>query len=121
VSYHFPIIELFDRLAIAEIKWIKTQNNQEELDWYRDQTKDFDLNLIQQPLETLMSIHNTIWNLEAELKSGREQELSLEEIGRRAILIRDWNNKRIAVKNKIAGLLGCKVKEIKQDHLSENV
>ena len=45
MSYHFPIIELFDRLAIAEIKWIKTQNNQEELDRYRDQTKDFDLNL----------------------------------------------------------------------------
>ena len=119
MNYKFPVIELFDRLAIAEIKWARTQSNQEELKWYQDQVKSFDLTLIQAPLNTLKDIHNTIWGLEAELKSGREVELSLEEIGRRAILIRDWNNKRIAIKNIIADLLECSVKEIKQDHLSE--
>ena len=58
-------------------------------------------------------------NTKHELKSGREDKLSLEEIGHRAIAIRDWNNKRITVKNKIAELLGCSVKEIKKEHLSE--
>lgn len=119
MSYRFPVIELFDRLAIAEIKWARTKSNQEELDWYRLQVQKFDLNLVSSPFEELKNIHNTIWELEAELKSGREQELSLEEIGRRAILIRDWNNKRIAIKNKIADRLGCSVKELKKDHLSE--
>lgn len=119
MSYHFPVIELFDRLAIAEIKWQRTHSNQEELDWYRLQVQNFNLDLVTNEFDELKLIHNTIWELEAELKSGREQELSLEEIGRRAILIRDWNNKRIAIKNKIADLLGCSVKELKKDHLSE--
>jgi|LakMenEpi03Aug12_release.lakeMendotaPanAssembly.Ray.scaffolds.fasta_scaffold1030926_2 hypothetical protein len=121
MSYHFPVIELFDRLAIAEVKWIRTHSNQEELDWYRDQTAQFDLSLVKTYLDELKDIHDTIWSLEAQLKSGCEAELSLEEIGRRAILIRDWNNKRVAVKNTIAEILNCPVREIKQDHLSQNV
>ena len=119
MNYKFPVIELFDRLAIAEVKWAKTNSNQEELDWYRDQTAQFDLSAILPYFNKLKDIHNTIWNLEAELKSGCEAELSLEEIGRRAILIRDWNNKRIAIKNIIAEILECPVREIKQDHLSQ--
>ena len=121
MSYHFPVIELFDRLAIAEVKWARTQSNQEELKWYRDQTVQFDLSLIQSYFDELKNIHDTIWSLEAELKSGCEAELGLEEIGRRAILIRDWNNKRIAIKNTIAEKLNCPVREIKKDQLSENV
>jgi hypothetical protein len=118
MSYHFPVIELFDRLAIAEIKWERTRSNQEELEWYRTQVQNFDLTLVMPQLQELKAIHNTIWELEAELKSGREAELNLEEIGRRAIKIRDHNNKRIAVKNQIAELLDCTVREIKRDHLS---
>jgi hypothetical protein len=67
----------------------------------------------------LVGIHNEIWELEAELKTGREAELALEEIGRRAIAIRDHNNKRVALKNAMAEKLNCLVREIKQDHLSE--
>ena len=119
MSYHFPVIELFDRLAIAEVKWARTHSNQEELKWYRDQIVQFDLSLIQSCFDELKNIHDTIWSLETELKSGHEADIGLEEIGRRAILIRDWNNKRIAIKNKIADLLGCNVKEIKKDHLSQ--
>jgi hypothetical protein len=119
MSYYFPVIELFDRLAIAEVKWERTHSNQEELDWYRLQVQDFDLDLVKTYFDELKNIHNTIWGLEAELKSGLEEELSLEEIGRRAILIRNWNNKRITIKNSIAEILNCPVREIKQDHLSE--
>jgi len=115
----FPVLELFDRLAIAEVKWYRTKANQEELDWYRLQVQNFDLNIVAKEIDELKIIQNTIWDSEAELKSGCEQQLSLEEIGRRAISIRDWNNKRIAIKNKIAELLDCKVRELKKDHLSE--
>jgi hypothetical protein len=119
MNYKFPVIELFDRLAIAEVKWNNTHSNQEELAWYQEQTAQFDLDSIKIYYEELKNIHTTIWALEAELKSGCEEELSLEEIGRRAILIRDWNNKRVAIKNQIADILGCSVKELKKDHLSE--
>jgi hypothetical protein len=115
----FPIIELIDRLAIAEVKFQRTDANEQELAWYKNQALHIDFDQIVNEYEDLKRIHNEIWNLEAELKSGREAELALEEIGRRAIAIRDHNNKRVALKNTIAEKLNCPVREIKQDHLSE--
>jgi hypothetical protein len=115
----FPIIELVDRLAIAEIKFKRTKANEEELLWYINQAVRIDLTLIVDEYENLKTIHNEIWELEALLKTGRESELSLEEIGRRAIAIRDYNNKRVALKNLMAEKLNCPVREIKKDHLSE--
>lgn len=116
----FPVIELIDRLAIADVKFKRTQGaNEEELSWYMNEALRIDISAIVDEYEELKRIHNEIWELEAELKTGREAELSLEEIGRRAIAIRDHNNKRVALKNVIAEKLGCSVREIKQDHLSE--
>ena len=115
----FPIIELIDRLAIAEVKFQRTSANKEELLWYKDQALNIDLGEVVNEYEDLKRIHNEIWNLEAELKSGREEELALEEIGRRAIAIRNHNNKRVALKNAIAEKLECPVREIKKDHLSQ--
>ena len=115
----FPIIELVDRLAIAEVKFQRTGANEEELAWYQNQAIHIDLSQIVNEYEDLKRIHNEIWNLEAELKSGREAELELAEIGRRAIAIRDHNNKRVALKNAIAEKLDCPVREIKKDHLSQ--
>jgi hypothetical protein len=115
----FPIIELVDRLAIAEVKFQRTKANEEELLWYMNQSLRIDLTQIVNEYGDLKCIHNKIWELEAELKTGREAELSLEEIGRRAIAIRDHNNKRIKLKNSMAEKLNCSVREIKKDHLSE--
>ena len=115
----FPIIELVDRLAIAEVKFQRTKANEAELLWYKDQALFIDLGKVANEYEDLKLIHNKIWSLEAELKSGREAELALEEIGRRAIAIRDYNKKRVILKNRIAEKLNCSVREIKKDHLSE--
>jgi DNA polymerase III delta prime subunit len=84
-----------------------------------NQSLRIDLTQIVNEYEDLKRIHNEIWELEAELKTGREAELSLEEIGRRAVAIRDHNNKRIRLKNSMAEKLNCSVREIKKDHLSE--
>ena len=115
----FPIIELVDRLAIAEVKFKRTKANEEELLWYMNEAIRIDLTQIVKEYEDLKRIHDEIWELEAELKTGREAELSLEEIGRRAIAIRNHNNKRVTLKNAIAEKLNCLVREIKKDHLSE--
>jgi len=115
----FPIIELVDRYSIACLKFDKTRANKEELDFYVQQLSLFDITAISQQLKELYHIHSCIWDLEAQLKAGKEESLSLEEIGRRAIKIRDNNNKRIALKNSMAEKLGCKVREIKKDHASE--
>lgn len=115
----FPVIELVDRYAIAQLKWDKTQANKEELDFYQAQLVTYEIEQVRSEIDELYEIHRTIWSLESELKTGREQELPLEEIGRRAIAIRDWNHKRIRLKNHMAEVLGCAVREIKRDHASE--
>lgn len=119
ITKSFPVVELVDRYTIAQLKFDKTNANQEELNFYVNKLKQYNLDLIQTDLDQLYSIHKSIWNLEAELKTGREEELALEEIGRRAIAIRDHNNKRVALKNLMAEKLECPVREIKKDHLSQ--
>lgn len=119
MSIKFPIIELVDRLAIAEVKWARTQANAEELAWYKQQMQSQNIESIQSHIAALAEIHNAIWELEKELKSGQEQLLPLEEIGRRAIEIRNLNNRRIQLKNAMAEILNCPVREIKQDHVSQ--
>ena len=115
----FPIIELIDRLAIAEIKFLKTQLNQPEVDWYKQQFDKYDFSNIIVQYEELKDIHLKIWNLESDIRMGLEHKLGLEEVGIRALAIRNWNNKRVALKNQIAEKLQCNVREIKKDHASE--
>lgn len=115
----FPVIELVDRLAIAEIKFERTSANAEELAWYKQQIEHLDLESVKSSLIQLKFIHNSIWDLESDLKSGLEHKHSLEEIGRRAIEIRNLNNQRIKLKNAMAEQLNCTVREIKVDHLSQ--
>ena len=116
-----PVLELIDRLCIARVKHARTRGaNQIELDWYEERYRQ----LPQSPeldadIQAMTDIHHAIWDLEWQLKSGVEQMLSLQEIGRRAIAIRDFNNRRIALKNSIAGHVGHPVREIKQDHLAD--
>lgn len=124
---YLPQLELIDRLCIARVKFERTGGgNQDELDWYESHYQELigdlspdQLTQLQNDIAEITQIHNKIWDLEWQLKSGVEHLLELDEIGRRAIAIRDWNNKRIAYKNSIAALFGLKLREIKTDHLSD--
>ena len=118
----FPAIELIDRYVIAKLKYEKTKGaNIDEFMFYHQQITEanYDLNKVKTELEELYKVHSSIWSLESELKSGKEENLPLEEIGRRAIKIRDLNNQRIKLKNTAAEKLGSTIKEIKQEHLSQ--
>ena len=116
----FPIFELVDRYTIAKLKYELTNDNLPEWEFYQAQLADHDISSVATQLEQLYQIHKKIWALESELKSGAEAQLELAEIGRRAIEIRDWNHKRIALKNHMADLLGQgHIHEIKHNHLSE--
>jgi hypothetical protein len=122
-----PVLELIDRLCIARIKHERTSGaNQDELDWYEDKYRQLieimdarQRATLDHNIAEITVIHNKIWDLEWQLKSGVEHLLSMDEIGRRAIAIRDWNNRRITYKNSIAELFGLKMREIKTDHLSD--
>ena len=122
-----PVLELIDRLCIARIKHERTKGtNQDELDWYEDKYRQLieimdtrQRATLDHNISEITVIHNQIWDLEWQLKSGVEHLLPMDEIGRRAIAIRDWNNRRITYKNSIAELFGLKMREIKTDHLSD--
>ena len=47
----------------------------------------------------LMFMNRMIWELENEMRNGGEDRLGLEEVGKRAVKIRDFNKKRIEYKN----------------------
>ena len=66
----------------------------------------------------LQEINGRIWDLESDIRKGKEGELGLEEVGRRAIAIRNINGERIALKQKIAELHG-EYAEKKYNHASE--
>jgi len=121
-----PQLELIDRLCIARVKYERINGaNKDELDWYEARYQEMiqtlapeQLTQLKSDIEEITRIHNGIWDLEWQLKSGVEHLLPMDEIGRRAIAIRDLNNQRITFKNSIAALFGLKMREIKTDHLS---
>ena len=116
-----PVLELIDRLCIARVKHARTQGaNQVELDWYEQRFRQLPQSAeLDEAVQAMTDIHHAIWDLEWQLKSGVEQMLSLQDIGSRAIAIRDFNNRRIAFKNTVARILKHPVLEIKQDHLAD--
>jgi len=115
----FPVGELVDRLIIARLKQEKLGVITNEGQWYEQAVKHFNLDVIETEMQKLKEAHSAIWELESSLKSGLEEQIPLEEIGKRAIKIRNLNADRIATKNAISTKLNCSVIELKQDHLSE--
>jgi hypothetical protein len=116
----FPVIEIVDRYAIAVVKHTKTQGaNKEELEFYLNQMKLININPTNELVLELINYHNYVWNLEDDFKKCRVDNLPLDEIGRRALLIRDVGFIRMDLKNALAELAGDSVREVKQDHISE--
>ena len=113
--YKFPLIELLDRYCIAVLKFEKLRTNQDELDFYINQLKDFDTKSISNELSELTNIHRRIWELEDDFKKYTvELKYSLEEVGRRAIEVRNINTERYTLKNKIVEKLNDPIKEMKK-------
>lgn len=71
--------------------------------------------------EQLYQINGKIWDLEAAIRQGKEGELGLEEVGKRAIAIREDNGKRIRIKSDIVEKTGLGYKDIKVNHASSKI
>lgn len=112
--FKFPVIELVDRYCIALLKFNKIGTNKEELEFYKEQVSRLNLDLIHKELEQLYDLHMTVWNLEDDFKKYRvDQNFSLEEIGRRALMVRDLMQQRYHLKNRMAEILDDPVREKK--------
>jgi hypothetical protein len=113
-----PISEIADRLSICKLKQERTNEDlKKEIELYEKEVSEY--HNIYEYVDKLYEINGEIWQLEADIRRGREEELGLEEVGRRAILIREWNKKRIAVKNQIVEIFNEGFKDIKINHGSD--
>src|SRR3989344_7041783 len=54
-------------------------------------------------IERMKETNAALWDVEAAIREARKNKLTLEEIGRLAVALRDRNDERTAVKDQIAG------------------
>lgn len=120
-----PVCELCDRLTIARLKLerlpeqeIDKAGLQKQLNYYQAGV-DPDLPRLSCLTEDLYLVNGQIWDAEAAIRQGLDGSLGLEEIGRRALKIRNLNRLRVAIKNSIADLTGQpEFRDCKMNHVS---
>lgn len=114
-----PISEIVDKYTILLLKQehLKEEKLDEQVTVYREEVLKYPN--LEKYVHLLSDIHREIWKLEADIRKGKEKEIGLEEVGRRAIRIRDWNKKRVFIKNKIVEESGEGFKDVKVNHASE--
>ena len=114
--------DIVDRFTIVLLKLLRIGDSfMPEFNAYSEAITRLDCMHPEVPWLTLtmemFKVNKDIWDLESDVRKGK-LDGNLEEVGRRAIAIRDKNNKRIEIKNQIAELMG-EFKEVKKDHASE--
>lgn len=113
-----PISEIADRYSITLLKSerIEGVNLQDELNTYKQELDKYDD--IKPFIDRLYVINGEIWDLESDIRKGKENLLGLEEVGRRAILIRGKNKIRVGIKNEMVEKYEEGFKDIKMNHAS---
>jgi hypothetical protein len=109
---NMSVADIADRFSICQLKFqrigdeVKSEMNalEEELKRYPD---------IQLYITKLTAVNAKIWDLEADIRAGKEGLLGLEEVGRRALSIRDLNKIRVSIKNEMVDVFKDGFREIK--------
>lgn len=121
---NYPIAELCDRLSIEKLKveripdYVSTFVNDAQKEYAKRVPEEIE-SQVYDYLFQLKEWNGKIWDLESDIRKGKEGELGLEEVGRRALAIRDLNGERIKVKNQIAELFN-EYLEKKFNHASQH-
>ena len=123
MAMEMPYPDMVDRYSILLLKRERLPQNDQIIGECQLYEKGF-LELgpemqdqIKGDVESLKEINGKCWDLEAAIRQGKEGDLGLEEVGRRALMLRDLNKERVARKNAI--VRPGEYKEIKVDHASE--
>ncbi len=112
-----PISEVADRYSIALLKRERASaDNQKEIDTLHEELITYKDSL--EFVLKLKEVNGKIWDLESDIRKGKEAELGLEEVGRRAIAIRELNKIRVGYKNEMVKIYGEGFEDIKMNHAS---
>jgi len=115
--------EVIDRMTIVKLKIerIGEPHLKKEYNEYENALNEFEkkgIKIKDKWFSELYEINKKIWDLESDIRRGKEKELGLEEVGRRAIEIRNINQQRVSIKNQITEETGNGFKDIKMNHAS---
>lgn len=111
--------EVVDRYSICKLKTERLGlDNSKEMELLMNEIQKYN-NDISDYVQQLYSINGNIWDLEADIRQGNIDLLGFEEIGRRAVQIRDFNNQRVETKNQINSKFKDGFIETKMNHGSE--
>lgn len=120
-SYSFG--EFIDKLSIVSKKdHHGLPGAREELDrmmkWLNDLGIDAYLIL---SIIRVTTANMSIWNLEHELRNAKEGQIPLDQVGRIAIKVREFNKDRVRYMNELDKLCGAEHVTEKVVHLSEDI
>jgi len=131
VLMRYPLDELLDKRSIIQLKiegGDEKLNRERLMKEYQDYSKAIeeyisDKICTREQVEAwhkeLYEINRKIWDLEDNIRKGQTGHLTLEEVGRTALAIRDSNGIRVAIKAKVVSTIGIGYREIKINHASE--
>lgn len=126
----YPLDELIDKRSIVQLK---IERIQDDSDKARLKKEYSDYNqAIQEYIsegvcteEQVKEWHNQLykangitWDFESKIRMGQIGDLSLDEVGRTAIKIRESNGVRVRIKSSIVEKIGMGYKDIKINHAS---
>jgi hypothetical protein len=113
-----PIGDIADRYSICKLKSERLGlDNSKELDELKNELNKYeDIDIY---VGKLYEVNGQIWDLESDIRKEKEDELGLEEVGRRAIKIRGFNNIRVSYKNEISSKYNEGFIEVKMNHGSQ--
>ncbi len=126
----YPLDELIDKCSIIKLKFERIPDLEDRTRWINEVSeystaigeyigrKVCSKKEAKGWQERLYEVNGKIWDLEADIRKGKENELGLEEVGRRAIEIRKLNGERIKIKSEIVDKIGQGYKDIKINHAS---
>lgn len=118
----YPLAEFLDRLSISKLKSerIKEQCCIDEFLFLQNSLSDYKVNFdLNDFIDKLYNINAKIWDIESDIRKGKDKELGLEEIGRRTIKLRELNKIRVSIKNEVVKKSGLGFVDVKMNHASE--
>ena len=116
---NIAIGDIIDRYSICLLKKERLKiDNTKEINALEEEIKKYEDS--DTFIDELYKVNGLIWDLESDIRKGNEDILGLEEVGRRAIKIREYNSVRVGIKNKINSIFKEGFVEVKMNHGSYN-
>jgi len=114
----YPLPDLLDKISILQLKVERTGEDscKQELAYLLKHLPEYNFPEAEEYINRLRSVNDRIWEMEADIRQGKDHLLNLEEVGRRALGIRNINKFRIRIKNEIVEKTNKGFKDIKVNH-----